>query len=103
MFCSQKLTQVYSLYEWEDVEGQWQYQNVQIQQMKSANQQSSGQDNGKINEGQTMYGIVNFYLFFQLFVRSFQQVHKKSDFESIRFGITSSTVDYVCRWMKAWL
>lgn len=49
---------------------------VQIQQMESANQQSSGQDNGKINEGQTMYGIVNFHLFFQLFVWSFQQVDR---------------------------
>lgn len=65
--------------------------------MKSANQQSSGQHNGKINEGQTMYGIVTLYLFFQLFVQSFQKVHKKSDFEYIRFGITSRIVDYVCR------
>lgn len=69
--------------------------------MKSASQQSSVQHNGKINESQTMYAIVTFYLFFQLFVHYFQQVHKKSDFESIRFGITSRTVDYVCRGMKA--
>lgn len=29
-----------------------------------------------MNEGQTTYDIVNFYLFFQLFDQSFQQVHK---------------------------
>lgn len=71
MIFSQELTQVYSLYEWEDVQGQWQYKNVPIQQMKIASQQSSGQHNGKINEGQTMQGIVTFYLFFQLLVQSF--------------------------------
>lgn len=67
------------------------------QQTKRADQQSDDQHNRKINEGQTMYDTVNFYLFFQLFVQSFQQVHKKSNFESERFGITSSTVDYICR------
>ena len=68
-----------------------------VQQTKRADQQSHDQHNRKINKGQTMYDTVNFYLFFQLFVQSFQQVHKKSNFESTRFGITSSTVDYVCR------
>lgn len=68
-----------------------------IQQTKCADQQSDDQHDRKINEGQTMYDIVNFHLFFQLFVQSFQQVHKKLNFESERFGITSSTVDYIRR------
>lgn len=47
-----------------------------IQQTKHANLQSNDQHNRKINERQTTYDIVNFYLFFQLFVQSFQQVHE---------------------------
>lgn len=68
-----------------------------IQQTKCADQQSDDRHDRKINEGQTMYDIINFYLFFQLFVQSFQQVHKKLNFEFERFGITPSTVDYICR------
>lgn len=90
MSSSQNLTQVYSIDEWEDVLGHQRYQ-------KHADQQSDDRHNRKINAGQTMYDIVNFYLLFQLFVQSFQQVDKKSNFESERFGITSSTVDYICR------
>lgn len=63
---SQKLTQVYSLYEWEDVQDS--DNNEKCQSTKQ------WQHNGKINEGQGMYGIVTFYLFFQLFPVSSQKV-----------------------------
>jgi len=43
-----------------------------IQQTQRADQQSDDQPNRKIKEDQTMYNIVNFYLFFQLFIQSFQ-------------------------------
>lgn len=46
------------------------------QHTKHADQQSNDQRDRKINEGQTTHNIVNFYLFFQLLVQSFQQVHK---------------------------
>lgn len=68
-----------------------------IWQVKRGDQQSNDQHNRKLNEGRTMYNIVNFYLYFQLFLQSFQQVHRKSNLEFERFGVTFSTVDYVCR------
>lgn len=100
----QKLSQVYSIYEQEDVQGyRWYWKTLLIQQTKCTDQQSNDQHNRKINEKQTTYDIVNYSLFFQLFLQSFQQVHKTYNFQSERPGITSRTVDYVRGRIKAWL
>jgi len=47
-----------------------------ILQSKHGDEQSNNQHSRMISEGQTTQNTVNFYLFFQLLVQSFQQVHK---------------------------
>lgn len=77
IFFSEKQSQVYSIYEWEDVpRTQMMLKRLLNQQTKHADQQSDDRHDRKINEGQTTRNIVNFYLFFQLLVQSFQQIHK---------------------------